>query len=85
MIVQTETAKVYRGRNGRRYFTKYAAYRDAARRKIKSKCECEKADDDYPGQLCWYHDDPERFVRIVRKLAYIYERSDRKEKEGKES
>lgn len=80
MIVETTQATAYRctTANSRRFLTKTSAYRDAARQKIKSKCECERAEDDYPGQICRYHRDQEQYVRLVRRLARIYERADRK-------
>jgi hypothetical protein len=76
--VTTETAVVFRA-GGRRWFTKNAACRAAARAKINTRCECESAEPDsfdgrgYPGHTCWYHDQ-DRYHRLISKLASIYAR-----------
>lgn len=78
--VRVEPApKVYRAA-GRRWFSKRAACRAAAREKINSRCECEPPEPGYthgcgyPGMTCWYHKDPERYEKLVSKLAAVYAR-----------
>ena len=77
----TETATVYRAA-GRRWFSKAAACRAAARQKIKSRCWCEPTEwfgpssmDCTPGQVCEYHDDADRLERIIVRLARIYRKA----------
>ena len=71
--------KVYRAA-GRRWFSKRAACRAAAREKINSRCECEPPEPGYthgcgyPGMTCWYHKDAERYEKLVSKLAAVYAR-----------
>ena len=76
--VVVETAKVYRA-GGRRWFTKRAACRALAREAVNERCECEPtvywgpgSCDCTPGQTCWYHKDPERLEKILRRLTRIY-------------
>lgn len=72
--VQVEVATTYRA-GGRRYLTKSAAFRAAARAKIRERCECEPADDDPrgPGPVtCYYHEDAIRYERLIRTLAYFH-------------
>lgn len=71
MIVKTESADVFRT-SRRRFFTKRAAYKDAARAKIKSRYD--------DGWNCDYHN-LDTYHRILNKLSYIYEQSDNKEQE----
>lgn len=75
--VVVETAKVYKA-NGRRFFTKRAACRALAKQIINQRCECEPdyrwgdgSCDITPGVTCWYHKDPERFGKIIRRMARI--------------
>ena len=68
-----EVAIVYRG-GGRRWFTKHAACRADARAKIRTRCECEKGDWFIPPYTCVYHSDMNRFRKIVRRLARLYEK-----------
>lgn len=82
MVVSREEATVYRG-GGRRWLTQQAAYRAAAKAKIKSICECEQPDtlidpSGYPGFTCSYHKDIDRFQKIVRRLVGLYRASDRR-------
>jgi hypothetical protein len=77
-LLGVETAKVYRA-GGRRWFTKRAACRALARQAVNERCECEPmvywgpgSCDFTPGQTCWYHKDPERLEKILRRLTRIY-------------
>jgi hypothetical protein len=75
--VVCETAKVYKA-NGRRFFTKRAACRAIAKQIINERCDCEPDDrwgdgscDLTPGIICWYHKDPDRLEKIIRRMARI--------------
>ena len=75
--VVVETAKVYKA-NGRRFLTKRAACRALAKQIINQRCECEPdhrwgdgSCDLTPGVTCWYHKDPERLEKIIRRMARI--------------
>jgi hypothetical protein len=75
--VVVETAKVYRA-GGRRWFTKQAACRALAKEIINQRCECEPtvywgsgSCDCTPGITCWYHKDPDRLEKIIRRMARI--------------
>jgi len=72
-VITTEQATVYRG-GGRRWFSAKAAAAAEARAKIKTKCDCDTADDDIYGTIhltCDLHK-PERYPKIVRRLARLY-------------
>jgi hypothetical protein len=79
MQVTSESAKVYRG-GGRRWFTLRAACRAEARAKMKARCECDYCDHpEMPGcpredLPCSLHE-PDRYPKIVRRLASIYYRA----------
>ena len=75
MIVERETATVYRG-GGRRYFTKRAAYVSAARAKIDGHCECLPAEPDVglDSMVCRLHSDLRG--RLIDQLVEIYRRED---------
>lgn len=77
MIVETIQATVFKG-GGRRFFTKKAAYHSAARAKIKTRCTCYAGSSypDGPGETCDYHEDMNRYMEILNRLAYIYKRVD---------
>jgi hypothetical protein len=80
--ITVETAIVFRAA-GRRWFTKAAACRAAAKAKIRSKCECEPPEAGYwhgkgagyPGMVCEYHKDEQRYGKLVRRLARFYART----------
>lgn len=77
MIVEIQTATVFKG-GGRRFFTKRAAYRSAAKAKIRERCECYPDDPitGDPGESCEYHEDLEKWDRIVTRLARLYQYRD---------
>lgn len=79
MIVKEELATVYWAGNGRRYLTKKAAYRHAAKAKLRSRCECQSAGSDPfddPGYTCRLHQEG-RYQKIVRRLVRVYMAADR--------
>jgi len=72
--VTREPATVFKVDGGRRYFTKKAAFNAAARIAINKRCECERGDGNrYSGFTCSYHENPERYMKIVRRLARLIE------------
>ena len=77
MIVETQIATVFKG-GGRRFFTKRAAYRAAAKAKIRERCDCYPADPRTgdSGETCKYHEDLNRWDEIVGRLARLYQNFD---------
>ena len=80
-LLGVESATVYRAA-GRRWFTKQAACRALARKAVMARCECEPTDqwgpgslDCTPGQTCWYHEDADRYRKIIRRMARMYART----------
>jgi hypothetical protein len=73
MGVQTSTTTVYHG-GGRRWFTRFAAEKAEARAIIKKRCECDKGDDVTPPYVCTYHNDTERYQRLVHLLVVMFVR-----------
>ena len=76
-MVIVETATVYRA-GGRRWFTKRAAYRALAKEAVNKRCECEPdarwgngSLDVTPGVTCQYHQNYERFAKLVRRYAAL--------------
>lgn len=76
MIVQAVQATVYRAASGRRYFTRAAAYRHAAKARIKAAYPCDCTYDDHGGALfngeffaCERHANEERFKKLTARLA----------------
>jgi hypothetical protein len=71
-VVSVE-ARVWFG-GGRRWLTKLAAYRAAARAIIAKRCECvQEESPDYFGQTCRYHEEGHYLRlrdRLVRRLMY---------------
>ncbi|WP_287496879.1 hypothetical protein [Pandoraea sp. CB10b_02] len=57
---------------GRRWLTKKAAYRAAAREKLRQRCECDRGDEFTPGETCRLHADPVRYQKLIRRLAFHY-------------
>lgn len=79
--IAVENAQVYKA-NGRRFFTKKAACRALAKQIINERCDCEpdtrwgdESCDITPGITCWYHKDPDRLEKIIRRLARIIKRA----------
>ncbi len=77
-MITKETATVYRAA-GRRWFTFRAACYAAARAKINTRCDCDPGwiehGESYPGVACDYHENQERYARLVKKLAAYYRKS----------
>lgn len=67
-MIRQEFAEVYHG-GGRRWFTLQAAANAEARQAIKARCECDQGDEVTPPNVCEYHSDMERYVKIKRRLA----------------
>ena len=77
MIVEQQTATVFRG-GGRRFFTKRAAYRAAAKAKINEYCDCDPGDPatGEAADICEYHEDMDKWERLVTRLARFYQYRD---------
>lgn len=91
--VQREQATVYKTTR-RRYFTKQAAYLDAARELIKAKgCDCEPAEWDHGslGLICdgiacaWHEENSQSLQRLARWLERRDAGSERELVNGNES
>lgn len=85
VVLAGEVALVWRALNGRRYFSKGAAFRASARHMMKRKCECEAAESDEYGRLtfrgwaCRYHDDSNHGERTLDRLTRWLKRRARNE------
>lgn len=75
MIIELIPAVTYRA-GGRRWLTKKAAYRAAAREKLRQRCECDRGDEFTPGETCRLHADSVRYQKLIRRLAFHYARVD---------
>lgn len=74
-VIQTTTAKVYRGGNGKRYFTKKAAARSLAKEAYKAKyhlrrCTCSMEE----GTCDWCYDSNRRRQVVERYARMILRR-----------
>lgn len=69
--MDSTTARVWIGAKRRRYLTKSGAAYSLAREQWRSKypCECEKAQGSYPGQVCLDHQNPNRMMAVIERLA----------------
>lgn len=83
--IHIETAKVYRA-GGRRWFTKKAACRARAREIISERCDCEPnvrwgdgSCDVTSGWTCWYHKNPQRLEKAIRRMTRIIEKALKKD------
>jgi len=75
--MKRQTAEVWVGAKGRRYFTKAAAASSLARHAYRTKypCECERPDGSYPGYMCPDCRDSRRMDSVVSRLARFLRRS----------
>jgi hypothetical protein len=80
MKVTKEAATVFRG-GGRRWFTLASACSAEARAKIKTRCDCDYCDHEGYGRehlTCDLHH-PDRYPKILRRLARVYLAAARKD------
>ena len=76
MLIEKETATVYRGAT-RRYFSKTSAERSFAVEAVKKRCYC-RASTTNPDQteICKYHDmDPIAYQRLIHLCVVMFVRS----------
>lgn len=74
MIVIEQTVKVYKGGN-RRCFSRWAAYRNAAKTKMRERCNCYHGSDSTidPSEPCKHHSGNvgARIDRLARFYSYL--------------
>jgi hypothetical protein len=72
-VLEPVAAIAYQGA-GRRYFTRWGAARSLARGAINRHCDCDRGDHETPPSQCKWHEDHERWQRLVQYLARRYMR-----------
>lgn len=72
-MLEPISATAYQGA-GRRYFTRWGAARSLARAAINRHCECDRGDRETPPSQCKWHEDVERWSRLVTYIARRYMR-----------
>ncbi len=72
MSVERQQAVVYRG-GRRRWLSLKAACRAEARASINKRCECEKGKHDTPPETCFYHQDSDRYIKLLNRFSRMIE------------